>query len=167
MGRKNVKKLVSEGFPETSNKTLGNLSLSLKLGSNLKKKNLPLERTRYTRNEKSKFVQRKIVLGRKTQKRDFWGFQVRTRNFRNFTVSHQGQSDSQNYCPNGGTRCWNKIEAILQRRKLRFRPKNGKGRYFLLFSDMHPNFPEYDCMTPMMLKRTKQLLNLNEKVQQK
>ena len=73
---------------------------------------------------------KKDFWAKKLKKMVLWGFQVRTWTFPNVTVSHQGHSDSQNYCLNGSTRCWNKIEAFLLKIKLRFRPKNVKERGF-------------------------------------
>ena len=58
------------------------------------------------------------------------GFRLRTTTIRKVTVSHQGLSNSQICCLIGGTRCSNKKEAILSKKKLRFRPKNVKGRGF-------------------------------------
>ena len=74
-------------------------------------------------------MQKNCVLSPKNlKKRVFWGFRLRTRTTRNITVSHRSFSNSQVCCLNGGTRCWNTKEAILSKRKMRFRPKNVKAR---------------------------------------
>ena len=105
-------------------------------------------------------MQKKIVFVQKTQKNGFYGVLRYALQQFGFLLCHSKDAQTHN------NTALMEGQGVETEKRQFYRKENcvlGRGmakeRLFLLFSELHPNSSEYDCMTTMMLKRTKQPFN--------